>query len=93
MKYETFSCTSSGGPAMNVIWTKDNVNISMTAYNDRSYAHSQIVLNTVSATYENRLRIVDKSSEAAGMYTCEVRNPRGSRNECLYIQGKIIYIM
>ena len=52
------------------------------------YEHSQIITDTVSATYENRLRIVDKSSEAAGTYTCKVRNPRGGRNESLYIQGK-----
>jgi hypothetical protein len=51
------------------------------------YEHSQIITNTASATYENRLRIVDKSSEAAGTYTCEVTNPRGSVNGSLYIQG------
>jgi hypothetical protein len=51
------------------------------------YEHSQIITNTTSATYENRLRIVDKSSKAAGTYTCEVTNPSGSINESLYIQG------
>ena len=51
------------------------------------YEHSQIVLNTTSATYENRLRIVDKSSKTAGIYTCQVTNPQGSTNESLYIQG------
>ena len=51
------------------------------------YEHSQIIINTTSATYENRLRIVDKSSEAAGNYTCQVINPRGSMDGSLYIQG------
>ena len=41
------------------------------------YEHSQIIINTTSAIYENRLRIVDKSSEAAGNYTCSITNSRG----------------
>ena len=59
------------------------------ASNERGiYDYSQIITDTVSATYENRLKIVDtESSEAAGTYICEVRNHRGSRNESLYIQG------
>ena len=57
------------------------------------YEHSQIIINTTSATYENRLRIVDKSSEAAGNYTCKVINSRGSMNESLYIQGNNYYII
>ena len=32
------------------------------------YEHTQIIINTTSAIYENRLRIVDKSSEAARNY-------------------------
>ena len=51
------------------------------------YSYSKIITDTVSATYENRLRIVDKSSETAGTYTCEVTNPKGNKNESLYIQG------
>ena len=49
--------------------------------------HRSSIINTTSATYENRLRIVDKSSEAAGNYTCSITNPRGGMNESLYIQG------
>ena len=81
---QTITCTSTGGPATNVYWFKDNVNISMASNEGRL---SQIVLNTTSATYENRLRIVDKSSKATGTYTCKVTNLRGSTNESLYIQG------
>ena len=77
-------CTSIGGPATDVLWSKDNINISMAA-NEGLYEYSQIVINTTSATYENRLRIVDKSSKTAGTY--EVTNPRGSTNESLYIHG------
>ena len=89
---QTITCTSTGGPATKVTWYKDNAQISMVSNeggsdNMLTYEHSQIIINTISATYENRLRIADKSSEVAGIYTCEVTNPRGSTNESLYIQG------
>ena len=84
---QTITCTSTGGPATDVIWSKDTANISMVSNEGRLYEYSQIILNTTSATYENRLRIVDKSSKTAGTYTCEVTNPWGSTNESLYIQG------
>jgi hypothetical protein len=74
-------CTSTGGPATDVTWYKENKKISERGI----YEYSQIIINTTSATYENRLRIVDKSSEATGTYTCKVSNPRGSMNGSLYI--------
>ncbi len=82
---QTIICTSTGGPATAVTWSKDNINIRMVM--EGLYEYSQIIINTTSATYENRLRIVDKSSEAAGTYTCTVTNPRGSTNGSLCIQG------
>ena len=51
------------------------------------YESSQIIINTINAIYENRLKIVDKSTKASGTYTCEVTNSRGSTNESLYIEG------
>ena len=82
---QTITCTSTGGPATDVTWSKDNSNIGLTMGD--LYEHSQIIINTTSATYENRLKIVDKSSEAAGNYTCSITNSRGSMNKSLYIQG------
>ena len=82
---QTITCTSTGGPATDVTWSKDNVNIRLTM--GGLYEHSRIITNTTSATYENRLRIADKSSEAAGNYTCRVTNSRGGMNGSLYIQG------
>ena len=84
---QTITCTSTGGPATDVTWYKDNAQISMVSNEGGIYEHSQIIINMISATYENRLRIVEKSSKAAGIYTCEVTNPRGSINENLYVQG------
>ena len=83
---QMITCTSSGGPATDVTWLKDNVTISVSS-NDGLYEQSQIIVSTTSSTYDNRLRIVDKSSEAAGTYTCEVTNPRGSIHKGLCIQG------
>ena len=76
------TCTSTGGPATDVTWFKDNEKINAVS-NGGIFEHSQIITNTSSATYENRLRIVNKSSKAAGTYTCQVTNPRGSTNESL----------
>ena len=84
---QTIICTSTGGPATNVTWYRDDTQINMASNEGGIYEHSQIITDTVSATYENRLRIVDKSSETTGTYTCEIRNPRGSMNGSLYIQG------
>ena len=88
--HQTIVCTSTGGPATDVTWYKDNAHI-MTFNEGGTYNYSQIIINTISATYENRLRIVDKSSEAAGNYTCQVTNPRESVNGSLYIQGNYNY--
>ena len=97
MKYnrasQTITCTTSGGPATDVTcnWFKDNEKITVTS-SGGLYKHSQVISNTTSVTYENRLRIVDKSSKVAGTYTCEVTNPIGSTNGSLRIQGNNIGI-
>ena len=83
---QTVTCATSGGPATDVTWFKDNKKITMTS-NGGLYEHSQIITNTKTATYENRLRIVDKSSKVGGTYMCKVTNLRGSTNGSLYIQG------
>jgi hypothetical protein len=86
--HQTITCTSTGGPATDVAWYKDNAQIVIPNEGGTdTYKYSQIIINTTSGTYENRLRIVDKSSKAAGTYTCKVTNPRGSVNGSLYIQG------
>ena len=87
---QIITCTSTGGPATDVTWSKDNVNIRLTM--GGVYEHSQIIINTTSSIYENRLRIVDKSSEAAGNYTCHVTNTRGGMNGSLYIQGNYVIL-
>ena len=86
--HQTIVCTSTGGPATDVTWYMDNAQIMIpNERGTKSYNYSQIIVNTTSTTYENRLRIVDKSSEAAGNYTCQVTNSRGGMNGSLCIQG------
>ena len=91
---QTIICTSTGGPATDVAWYKDKAQIStlLSTNERRIYEHSQFIANTVNATYENKLKIIDKSTETAGTYTCEVRNSRGSMNESLYIQGESLLL-
>ena len=80
-------CTSTGGPATDVRWTKDSIDITVIA-DGELYEHSQVVISTASGTYENRLKIVNKSSKVAGTYTCEVGNVRGSTSMSLHLEGK-----
>ena len=85
-KTQTFVCTSTGGPATNVVWSKNNIIV-----DDRwTYEHSKIIIDRTSATYESRLKIVDKSSKAAGNYTCMVSNSRGSTQKSLHLEGKLL---
>ena len=83
-------CRSSGGPATDVNWLKDGV---MVSSDGQLYEQSQIVINITSATYENRLTLIDKSSRAAGVYTCQVTNLRGSWNESLSVEGILVHYL
>ena len=81
---QSIMCTSTGGPATDVRWTKDNIRVKATG---ELYEESQTITNTTDGTYENRLTIVNKSSTTSGYYTCEISNTRGSRNMSLYVEG------
>ena len=83
---QTIVCRSTGGPATDVRWLKDGVIVSS---DGELYEHSQIVINTTTSTYENRLILIEKSSRVAGVYTCQVTNLRGSWNESLTIEGMV----
>ena len=73
---QTLVCTSTGGPATSVTWSRDNTPL---VVDGTTYEHSQIIMNTHTATYQNRLRIVDKSASLSGMYTCSVGNEGGQQ--------------
>lgn len=85
-KYEhTIVCTTSGGPATSVVWYKDNSQLDLN--NIPFYKFSQIVVDTHTATYENRLTILNKSFMASGEYTCRVVNAKGSASHVLNVSG------
>lgn len=77
-------CLSKGGPATTVTWSLNNDAIST---NGQNYEASQTIVDTTIALYENKLRIIDKTSAMAGVYRCVVSNPMGSLSTELDIQG------
>ena len=77
-------CTSTGGPATSVMWSKDGVPLEV----DRvTYLQSQIILDTVDSTYENRLQLLNKSSSQSGLYGCSVTNAGGRAFDSTQLEG------
>ena len=73
---QTLSCTSSGGPATNVTWRKDNVIIPLTS---STHQQSQRVAEEVTSIYYNLLSITSSNIEDhSGTFSCTVENNRGS---------------
>jgi len=72
----TLTCTSTGGPATTVSWTRGNSTLSAT---------SQIVTNSVTGTYKNTLRVAMRE---VGTYVCNVSNIRSSDTRSLTVLGK-----
>ena len=83
---QTLVCTTSRGPATTVVWLKDNTQID--TYNSSKYEFSQVVMDTVTATYENKLVLLDKSDKDSGEYTCKVQNARNTDYSSINISGK-----
>jgi len=77
----TLTCTSTGGPATTVSWTRGN-----TMLNDACQTvTSQIVTNTETGTYMNTLRVTMRE---VGVYMCTVSNSRYSDTRSLTVVGK-----
>ena len=89
LRYEqpsrTIICTTTGGPATIITWMKDGTRLSI---DGSAYQSSQVVLDTVSATYENRLSFTAlKSDSLSGIYSCLVQNLRGNSSSELAVTG------
>ena len=80
----TISCITNGGPASTVEWHRGDLNIKLDKNDD--YQTSQIILNTETSTYDNRLRFSGRESV---MYTCIISNARekSSVEKSLTIEG------
>ena len=69
----TLTCVSNGGPASEVVWTRDGATVST------GYTLTQTVTNTATATYENVLAATT-IADLVGTFTCTVSNSRGTSN-------------
>ncbi len=81
---QTLTCTSRGGPATSIAWS---VNGTLILADGSTYQHSQLIMDTSTATYLNRLTIVSKSATLSGTYACSVGNARGSTTASTVISG------
>ena len=78
----TLTCTSIGGPATTVTWTRDTSVLT----NSNEYSLSQMVLDSVTATYSNQLTVTGRLPDR---YQCNIGNGEGSDIEDLQVQSKI----
>ena len=69
----TLTCVSNGGPASEVVWTRDGATVST------GYTLTQTVTNTATATYENVLTATT-IADLVGTFICTVNNSRGTSN-------------
>ena len=82
----TLTCTSTGGPATNVTWRRDEVVITL---ND-THQQTKRIINNVTSTYQTVLTI-DSSvswSDIVGTYNCTVENVRGESSETVTVPGE-----
>lgn len=89
-------CVSTGGPATVVEWKRDNVSLAEDRNTDHNiisdYQQIQRVVNTETATYENKL-ISSNITNLIGTFTCTVSNIRGSAESSLTVDGMIIVVV
>ena len=70
------TCTSTGGPATTVSWSRDGV---VLTENSNYNITSQILIDTVTATYIHTLRVTGKLVVEYECTVSNIRTPSGSR--------------
>ena len=83
----TLTCTSTGGPATTVTWTKDGAVITP----NTTHQQTQMIVDTVEGIYQNMLTIAQSVAERNiydARYNCMVENSRGKSNRTMYLYGK-----
>ena len=84
----TLTCTSTGGHATNVTWTKDGAVITPST----AFQPIKRAVNAARGIYLNILTIA-QSVDEHGLYSCMVENSWGSSNRIeLFVYGKSIAI-
>ena len=83
----TLTCTSTGGPATTVIWTKDGAVITPST----THQKTQMIVDTVGGIYQNNLTIAQSVARDNfhGLYSCMAKNSWGTSNRTQYVYGKI----
>ena len=83
----TINCSSTGSPALNVIWTKDGTILA----NSTSYTTTQMLRDRISATYDNLLDVNAAPSELVGVFSCIVHDSlgRNSQEASVQVNGKL----
>ena len=85
MKQQSLNCISANGPATDVIWERNGIQLDI---DDVKYSQSQQVVNTSESMYINSLRVRNLDPmDVAGNYTCTVNNSRGYANQYFQIKG------
>lgn len=77
-------CISTGGPATNVTWTR---NETLLYENDPRYQQTQTIVDTSTSTYDNILHS-QNLSDLVGSFDCTVQNSRGSDSMSASTSGK-----
>ena len=86
LKYDnqsrTLTCTSTGGPATTVTWSRNGAVITL----NTTYQQTKRVVDPVMGTYQTVLTI-DPSVDIVGTYNCTVENARGVYSKLYPIAG------
>ena len=83
----TLTCTSTGGPATTVTWTKGGAVIT----HNTTHQQTQMIVDSVEGIYQNMLTIAQSVAERNiydTRYNCMVENSRGKSNRTMYLYGK-----
>ena len=82
----TLTCTSTGGPATTVTWTKDGAVITPST----THQQTQMIVDSVEGIYQNTLTIAQSvaGDYHYGLYSCMVENSRGRSNRTTYHYSK-----
>lgn len=73
------TCTSTGSPATDILWTFNEKPISSTS--SPQYIEGKSVANRHTSTYSNTLEISEEFEVIVGEYSCQVQNQLGLSNK------------
>ena len=69
----TLTCTTTGAPPSDIVWSKDGVKIDICS-NTSKYSLEQVCINRTTAEYKSVLTINDVGDNIVGNYSCSVHS-------------------